>query len=135
MEDVIYEPRHYKSKKGLETIDVIEAFTEDLDGMKAVCQGHILRYICRWPKKNGLEDLKKAQFYLDHLIMLEEREACNKDEDEDDTKCPYDGDECTFVGPPYKSPNPITISACSPYRDPIKDPNLIYPISRSGCDE
>ncbi len=102
MEDVVNHPNHYKSRKGLETIDVIEAFTEDLYGMEAVCQGHILRYICRWYKKNGLEDLKKAQFYLDKLILMEERK-------EDDKSCPYAQESNIFVDPPYKNPNIVPL--------------------------
>lgn len=59
---------------GLETIQVIEAFTEDCVGMEAVYTGNILKYVCRWKKKNGLEDLKKAQWYLNHLIDYVEKE-------------------------------------------------------------
>lgn len=44
-------PAHYQSKSGLETKDVIEAFTEDLQGIFAVDTGNILKYACRWSKK------------------------------------------------------------------------------------
>ena len=30
--------------------------------------GNIIKYICRWKNKNGLQDLEKAQWYLSHLI-------------------------------------------------------------------
>lgn len=66
--DMVNHPQHYKSKTGLETIDVIEAFTFDLKGIEATDTGNILKYVCRWKSKNGLEDLKKARWYLDHLI-------------------------------------------------------------------
>lgn len=65
---VVNHPPHYISETGIETIDVIEAFTFDLKGMEAVCTANILKYICRWKNKNGLQDLKKAQWYLDRLI-------------------------------------------------------------------
>ena len=65
---VVNHPSHYISETGLETIDVIEAFTFDLKGIEAVCTANILKYICRWKKKNGLQDLKKAQWYLGRLI-------------------------------------------------------------------
>ena len=68
VEDVVNHPNHYMSETGLETIDVIEAFTFDLKGIEAVDTANILKYICRWKKKNGLQDLKKAQWYLNHLI-------------------------------------------------------------------
>ena len=66
--DKVNHPSHYKSETGLEAIDVIEAFTFDLNGIEAFDTGNALKYICRWKKKNGLEDLKKAQWYLNHLI-------------------------------------------------------------------
>lgn len=46
---------------------------EDLDGVEAVCTGNILKYLWRWKKKNGLEDLKKARWYLNKLIEIEEK--------------------------------------------------------------
>lgn len=66
--DVVNHPDHYKSETGMEVIDVIEAFTFDLKGIEATDTGNILKYICRWSKKNGLQDLKKAEWYLKHLI-------------------------------------------------------------------
>lgn len=61
-------PDHYQSETGLETLDVIEAFTFDLKGAEAFDTGNILKYMCRWKKKNGLKDLEKAHWYLEHLI-------------------------------------------------------------------
>lgn len=68
MSDAINHPMHYKTKNGMETIDIIEAFTEGLSGSEAFNTGSVLKYMCRWSKKNGLEDLKKAQWYLNRLI-------------------------------------------------------------------
>lgn len=61
-------PEHYQSNNGIEAIDVMDAFTEGLEGIEAVDTAQVIKYICRWKKKNGLEDLKKAKWYLDHLI-------------------------------------------------------------------
>lgn len=77
MADMINHPNHYKAANGLETIDVIEAFTAKLTGIQATDTGNILKYICRWHEKNGLEDLKKARWYLDHLINIVEKENEN----------------------------------------------------------
>lgn len=68
MPDNVNHPAHYISDKGIETIDVIEAFTDGLNGIEAVCTGNALKYLCRWSKKNGLEDLEKAEWYLNYLI-------------------------------------------------------------------
>lgn len=65
---MVNHPPHYKSETGLETIDVIEAFTFDLKGIEATDTGNILKYMCRWKHKNGLQDLEKAKWYLEHLI-------------------------------------------------------------------
>lgn len=65
---MVSHPSHYQSETGLEVIDVIEAFTFDLKGIEATDTGNVLKYMCRWKMKNGLQDLKKAQWYLTHLI-------------------------------------------------------------------
>lgn len=65
---MVSHPGHYQSNTGLEVIDAVEAFTEGLEGIEACDTGNIIKYICRWKKKNGIQDLKKAQWYLQHLI-------------------------------------------------------------------
>ena len=65
---LVNQPPHYQSNNGIEVIDVIEAFTEDLLGIEATDTGNVIKYICRWSHKNGLQDLEKAQWYLTHLI-------------------------------------------------------------------
>ena len=72
---MVSHPPHYQSKSGLEVLTVIEAFTEDLKGIEAVDTGNIIKYICRWKKKNGLQDLNKAEVYLQHLIKHVEKES------------------------------------------------------------
>lgn len=66
--DMVNHPAHYISSKGIEVIDVVEAFTEGLEGIEATDTGNIIKYILRWKSKNGLEDLKKARWYINHLI-------------------------------------------------------------------
>jgi hypothetical protein len=34
-------------------------------------EGNVVKYVSRWRKKGGLEDLKKARHYIDLLIELE----------------------------------------------------------------
>lgn len=68
MSDMVNKPSHYISDNGIETIDVIEAFTKDLDPFEAYCTGNIIKYICRWKHKNGMEDLKKARWYINKLL-------------------------------------------------------------------
>lgn len=61
-------PSHYAGAGGLEAIDVISAFTADLQGLIAFDIGNAIKYICRFNKKNGTEDLKKAIWYLNDAI-------------------------------------------------------------------
>ena len=49
-------------------IDVIEAFTFDLKGIEATDTANIIKYACRWKKKNGIQDLEKILWYTQHLI-------------------------------------------------------------------
>ena len=76
---MVYRPNHYMSETGLETIDVIEAFTFDLTGIEAMCTGNILKYACRWKKKNGVQDLEKMIWYAEYLVQyLKNKEKENE---------------------------------------------------------
>lgn len=65
-EDVVNHPKHYMASNDIEAIDVIEGFTDPITWNS----GNVIKYILRWKKKNGLEDLKKAQFYMDRLVRI-----------------------------------------------------------------
>ena len=47
------------------------AVDHDLDGTEGFFTGNVLKYMMRWKKKNGIEDLQKARKYLDWLIEYE----------------------------------------------------------------
>ena len=64
-EDTVNHPPHY-NKGGLEAIDYIEQQLED--GFADYLEGNVLKYIHRWRYKNGIEDLRKAEWYLKKLI-------------------------------------------------------------------
>lgn len=70
--DPVNHPSHYISPTGLESIDVIKSFTEELQGFEAVATGNILKYMMRWKNKNGIQDLMKAKWYLNELILYTE---------------------------------------------------------------
>ena len=50
-------PAHYNKGK-IEVIDFIE------DQRLNFSLGNVIKYTCRWDTKNGIEDLKKALWYL-----------------------------------------------------------------------
>ena len=54
-------PSHYTSG-GIQPIEYIDA------NKLGYYEGNILKYITRYKMKNGLEDLRKAQWYLERLI-------------------------------------------------------------------
>ena len=59
--DIINKPPHY-TQGGIEPIDFITA------NNMSFCQGNVVKYVTRYSYKNGIEDLKKAAFYLNRLI-------------------------------------------------------------------
>jgi len=64
--DMVNSPPHY-NQTGIECIHAISAATGE--GFKHYLQGNILKYLWRFDyKEKPLEDLKKAQWYLDKLI-------------------------------------------------------------------
>lgn len=66
--DYINKPSHYQGKDSLEAIEVVKQFIGSLDGAKGFYWGNMMKYVLRFQKKNGLEDLKKARKNLDWLI-------------------------------------------------------------------
>jgi len=74
MIDNVNKPPHY-NKASIECIDAMSAMAEgaNLTAHQAYCWQNSFKYLWRFPYKNGVEDLKKAQWYLDRLIKdLEE---------------------------------------------------------------
>ena len=75
MGNVVNHPDHYQLGNGVETIDVIAAATSKLTGIEAFDTGNALKYLCRWKEKNGIQDLEKAVWYIQHLIDHENKEV------------------------------------------------------------
>jgi hypothetical protein len=66
MEDKVNSPPHY-SHGEIECIDAIAAALTP-DELKGFVKGNVIKYLWRTEHKGGLEDLKKARWYLDYLI-------------------------------------------------------------------
>lgn len=60
-QDNVNKPSHY-AQGGIEPIDYILANEMNF------LEGNVIKYVTRYKHKNGLEDLKKAEFYLKKLI-------------------------------------------------------------------
>ena len=70
--ETVNHPSHYCQGK-VECIDALEAATTGLQGIEAVCTANAIKYLWRQSRKNGVEDLKKAIFYINYLINYYER--------------------------------------------------------------
>ena len=68
MGDNVNHPNHYQNIAGVEAIDILNDVVKDLPGTQAAMLWNTLKYLLRFQKKNGVEDLKKAQNYLQWLI-------------------------------------------------------------------
>ena len=68
--DNVNHPNHYANKE-IEVIDYIKDTLTD-EQYKGYCRANVIKYISRYDKKNGVEDLKKANVYLDWLIKAYE---------------------------------------------------------------
>lgn len=72
--DMVNHPSHY-TQGGIECIDCIKSATVGKVGIEAFCVGNAIKYLFRYEEKNGIEDVKKARWYIDRLIKeLEEKE-------------------------------------------------------------
>ena len=65
-------PDYYKRGQ-IEIIDVIESVTAGLTGVDAFCVGNAVKYLARYKDKGGVEDLRKAQWYINRLIEKGEK--------------------------------------------------------------
>lgn len=70
--DNVNHPRHYTAGK-IEVIRIMEDQLTD-EEYRGYIKGQVIKYITRERNKNGLEDLKKAAWYLNRLIAKLEKE-------------------------------------------------------------
>ena len=68
MNDNVNHPSHY-TQGGVECIEALKAGTATLKGIDAVCTANAIKYLWRWKEKNGVEDLEKAKWYINRLII------------------------------------------------------------------
>lgn len=63
----------YTTGSGKQLYDVFEADLLEPDEARGFYKGNIYKYVKRYPKKNGIEDLEKARDYIELLIKLEKK--------------------------------------------------------------
>lgn len=70
--DNVKNPKYYSNGCSIECIDSMEiAF--GADKLVTFCIMNTYKYVWRYKNKNGVEDLKKAQWYLDKIEEIENR--------------------------------------------------------------
>ncbi len=74
--DMVNSPPHY-NKYGVECIDAIMSATGE--GFEYYLQGNIMKYLWRYRYKNGVQDLEKAQWYLNKLIEVKKGDKSSPD--------------------------------------------------------
>lgn len=68
---LIYRPQPSTASGGIECIDAMQAMLSR-DEFIGYLRGNVFKYQWRYKLKNGVEDLKKAQWYANRLIELEQ---------------------------------------------------------------
>lgn len=69
--EMVNHPSHYNMGK-YECLDVVKELVKDMKGIEATLFFNAFKYLWRYKQKNGLQDLKKCEFYLKELISLNE---------------------------------------------------------------
>ena len=64
--DPVNHPVHY-CRGGIECIDAIRG-SMSAEAYRGFLKGNVMKYVFRYEAKNGIEDLRKAQWYLERLI-------------------------------------------------------------------
>ena len=76
--DPVKHPNHYCYGR-FECVEVIQELTAGASGPEGFLLGNVIKYLWRYRRKNGVEDLKKSRRYIDMLIRLYEDPApCEK---------------------------------------------------------
>lgn len=65
--DNVNNPKHY-NQGNIECIECIKAAVTNKVGIEAFCVANIIKYLFRYEEKNGVEDVRKAKWYLERLL-------------------------------------------------------------------
>jgi hypothetical protein len=100
-------PSHYKHLP-VEAIDIImAAIAKAPSNESAYLQGQVLKYLLRCWSKKGIEDLRKAKWYLDRMVtsfddLLAEASGANETPSDEPTTEPPDGWRWVEVGEDFR---------------------------------
>ena len=92
--DNVNNPSHYSTGK-YECIEVMREALGD-EAVKNFCLCNAFKYIYRTNRKNGLEDVRKARWYIDYYITLSELIDVKEEQDKIIKTC-TDDEECDDI--------------------------------------
>ena len=78
--NTVAHPKHYSGK--IECINCIESAVSELNGFEGFLAGNVIKYVFRFKRKNGKEDLQKAEWYLSKLMEMQEDNEQDDNENE-----------------------------------------------------
>ncbi len=82
MSEKVNHPDHYNTES-FECIDVMgEVF--GTEAVKNFCKLNAFKYLWRADEKDGMNDIRKAQWYLEHMLSLDTEDESDEDEQEND---------------------------------------------------
>lgn len=109
MHDPVNSPSHY-ADGSIECIEAIEACM-GVHAFKGFLRGNCMKYLWRYEQKNGLEDLRKCEWYLERLIGIVEAEAEQRKRIQQANKEAMESVEVVF--PPYDPDDYMLGSGCT----------------------
>lgn len=129
-EDMVNHPSHYETD-GIQCIDAMVA-AQGADAVKEFCVCNAFKYIWRFRHKNGIEDIKKAVWYLNKRIELEDadfiQEVGEKAKEELNRQVDVQG----LTWNDATEPDMFVCGKCGVYLD-ISDGNSSEPVIPGFC--
>ncbi len=98
IQDMVNQPKHYQMP--IEPLDFFWANRDFIDGLQA----NVIKYVIRYKRKNGVEDLEKAKVYLQKMIdgLLLANASDEQERWDSFEPCSHEGYEIQDVGRMHK---------------------------------
>lgn len=136
MSEVINHPDHYNTES-FECIDVMEEVF-GVEAVKNFCKLNAFKYLWRADEKDGLDDLRKARWYLERIQSLEaEEDEPDDDQESDDDSNLYDtvNNLCDAVKNAFKKGMAMYVESIDPESEASKRLRYFQLSKKKGFDE
>lgn len=135
MSDAINHPDHYNTES-FECIDVMEEVF-GAEAVKNFCKLNAFKYLWRADEKDGMDDLRKARWYLERIQSLEAEEDEPDDQESDDDSNLYDtvNNLCDAVKNAFKKGMAMYAESIDPESEASKRLRYFQMNKKKGYDE